>query len=255
MKGSFKKALERGDLLIGATIVELGRPSVIKVLNDAGFDFIFLEYEHASLSSETVADIITTGRDVDLPTIVKLPALERHFVTKILDAGAMGIQLPRTNSKEEIAKLVQWSKFPPIGDRAACPGLGNTDYQLTVELRDFLVQANERTIVAAHIETKAGLENLDDILSNEHLDVAFVGPYDLSIDLGVPGQWTDPGLVREVQRVIDKARARKIAPGIAIWDLEISKMWIERGMQLIEFESALGLIYAGSVALLRELGR
>jgi len=236
-----KRILKDGGVVIGATILEWTKPSMAKILALAGFDFLFLEYEHAYFNEEGMASLILAARDANLPVITKVPSLHRHFISRALDAGALGIQLPRTNSREDVERMVQYAKFPPIGDRAGCPGLGNTDYR-PVGAEEFFRRSNEETLIIAHIETREGLANLDGILANPHVDAVFVGPYDLSAALGIPGQVEHPLMLDAVQQVMDRAREHGVAPGIYAGDFESGKIWIERGMQLIESISEIAMV-------------
>lgn len=233
IRNRVKAALKEGKIVVGVTILEWGRPSIAKMMSIAGFDFLFLEQEHTFMDEETMANIFLAARDADIPAIVKVPSLHRHFISRALDAGALGIQLPRTETKADVERLIQYMKFPPLGDRAASPGLANTDYQ-AMTLEDFFRCSNEETLAIAHIETVKGLENLEEIVSHPEVDVVFVGPMDLSTSLGLPGQVTHPKVVSAIAEVIDKARERGIAPGIYAGDFQTGKMWIEKGMQLIE---------------------
>jgi 4-hydroxy-2-oxoheptanedioate aldolase len=246
-----KRHLKAGGVAVGATIFEWSRPSIARLLDLAGFDFLFLEYEHTYLNEESMSNIILAARDIDLPVVVKVPSLHRHFISRALDAGAMGIQLPRTNTRQDIDKMVQFAKFPPIGDRAGCPGLGNTDYQL-VEAETFFRVSNDESLLVAHIETREGLENIDEVLDNRHVDAVFVGPYDLAAALGVPGQTDHPLMMTEIQRIIDKARGRGIAPGIYAGDFENGKRWIDMGMQLIETISDVAMLLEKGSELMRQ---
>jgi len=251
IQNNLKRVLKQGGVAVGATILECPRPAVAKVLALAGFDFLFLEYEHAYFNEESMGALILAARDSNLPVVTKVPSLHRHFISRALDAGALGIQLPRTNSAEDVRKLVQYAKFPPLGDRAGCPGLANTDFR-EVEAEEFFRTGNEETLIVGHIETREGLENLDEILDVPGLDALFIGPYDLSAALGLPGQVTHPRLLDAAQRVIDGARARGIAPGIYAGDIETGRMWIEKGMQLIETASELAMIYTGGRTLMSQ---
>ncbi|MCC7160858.1 MAG: 4-hydroxy-2-oxovalerate aldolase [Anaerolineae bacterium] len=251
MQNNLKRVLKQGGVAVGATILECPRPAVAKVLGLAGFDFLFLEYEHAYFNEENMAALILAARDSNLPTVVKVPSLHRHFISRALDAGALGIQLPRTNSAADVRAMVQYAKFPPLGDRAGCPGLANTDFR-PVAAEEFFRSGNEETLIVGHIETQEGLDNLDEILDVPGLDAIFIGPYDLSAALGLPGQVTHPRLLDAAQRVIDGARTHGIAAGIYVGDVESGQLWIEKGMQLIETVSELSMIYARGSELMTQ---
>lgn len=247
-----KQILKNGGVAVGATVLEFYRPSIGKILKLAGFDFLFLEYEHTYINEESMAALLLAAREADLPTIVKVPSLHRHFISRALDAGAMGIQLPRTNTREDVEKMVQYARFPPVGDRAGCPGLANTDYR-AVAAEEFFRVSNEETLLVAHIETREGMQNIDEILDHPEVDAVFVGPYDLSAALGMPGNANDPEVTAAIETVIAKARARGIAPGIYAGDFESARYWIDRGMQLIESISDIAMILEKGSELMKQV--
>lgn len=244
-----KKKLQEGKVVVGMTVLEWNRPSIAKLASLAGFDFLFLEQEHTFINEETMANIILLAREIDLPVIVKVPSLHRHFISRSLDMGAMGIQLPRTDTAEDVEKMVNCIKLPPIGDRAGCPGIAQTDY-LPVPANEFFTRMNEETLVIAHIETQIGLQNLNEIATNDQVDVVFIGPYDLAASLGYPGESEHPVVLKEVTRVIEVSRRYGKAPGIAALDFDTARRWIDRGMQLIESASDIGMILDAGTELM-----
>ena len=125
-----KARLKRGDVLIGATVEAYARPSLIKLFQHAGFDFVYIEYEHSLFDLQDLADTILSARDNGLPVIAKTPQLERQEVSKLLEAGVVGIQLPRTEPREQVQRLLSLPEiFPRRGSRAVAPGWGNSDYR------------------------------------------------------------------------------------------------------------------------------
>ena len=110
-----KARLKRSDVLIGPMLEAYAHPSLIKLFQHAGFDFVYIEYEHSLFGLQDLADTIQSARDNGLPVIAKTPQLERQEVSKLLEAGVVGIQLPRTETREQVRKLLSYLKFPPAG--------------------------------------------------------------------------------------------------------------------------------------------
>ena len=115
---NLKKRLEDGEILLGATIAEYCRPSLIKIYQQVGFDFVYIEYEHTFFDMPTFAATVLSARDNALPVIAKTPQLERQEIAKLLECGAIGIQLPRTETRSQVEELMSYIKFPPAGTRA-----------------------------------------------------------------------------------------------------------------------------------------
>lgn len=236
-----RRLLKQGNIVFGATVVEYARPSLVKAYRHAGFDFVYVEYEHGLFDPPALSDFILSARDNDLPVVAKSPDLERHSTAKLLEAGVTGIQLPRTNTREDIDRLVDFVKFRPIGDRAGAPGYGNTDYA-DVDAAEYIKKADEQTVVVAHIETEEGVNNIESIVGNPHIDVVLVGPFDLSISLGVPGQNLHPRMIEAMRQVYCAAQRAGAACGYATTSVEDWSYWLERGVRFFELNSELDMI-------------
>lgn len=236
-----RKLLKQGSIVCGATAAEYIRPSLVKAYRNAGFDFVYIEYEHGLFSPPALADFIQSARDNDLPVVAKSPDLERHSTAKLLEAGVTGIQLPRTNTRADIDRLVDFVKFRPVGDRAGAPGYGNTDYA-DVDAAEYLKQADAQTVIVAHIETEEGVNNIESIVGNPHIDVVLVGPFDLSISLGVPGQNLHPRMIEAMQQVYSAARRVGATCGYATSSVEDWSYWLERGVRFFELNTEIDMI-------------
>ena len=116
-----KARLKAGEVLIAGIVSEYARPSLVKLYGQAGFDFVYIEYEHIYFDPTALADTVLAARDAGLPPIAKTPQLERAEVAKLLEAGIVGIQLPRTESREQVEELRGYLRFPPVGTRAVAP--------------------------------------------------------------------------------------------------------------------------------------
>jgi 2-keto-3-deoxy-L-rhamnonate aldolase RhmA len=228
------------------TTSHVTRPWLCKLWKQSLCDFVFLEYEHSFFDEARLADFVLCCRSEGLPVVAKVPECRRAYVAKLLESGVTGIQLPWTESREQVDRLVSYVKFPPVGARAAAPGWGNTDYDLDLGGREFVESANRETVVIAHVETRAGIENVDLILSNPHVDVVFIGPYDLSISYGRPGELRHPDLMEATSRVVAAARARGKVVGTWVGDAEAARDYRELGVTFFETLSEVDLIGQGA---------
>lgn len=242
----FKKRLQSGEVLIGGILSEYARPSLIKLYCQAGFDFLFIENEHVLFSATDMVDLLICARDNRLPVISKIPQLERAATTKLLDNGCIGIQLPRTENRLDLETLIGYMKFPPRGTRAGAPCFANVDYAWPSNHREWLRKADESTVVVAHIETAEGLRNAEEIISTPHLDMVYVGPYDFSVSMGHPGEYSHPEVLKAMNKILEICKAHRIAFGTTAADLEGAKYWIKQGAQFFEAVDELSLIAEGS---------
>ena len=252
---TLKQRLQDGEIVFGATVLEHLRPSVVKAFANAGFDFIFVENEHAWFDGSQLADFVLCARDNGLTIVAKIPQLERAETARLLEMGAMGIQLPRTETRQQLEHLHDFIKFPPVGSRASATGFGNTFYGKVPDKRAWYCEANDETMVVAHIETRAGAEDIDDILAAEGTDICFVGISDLSLSYGMPGQYDDPQFRSVVQRIFDATARHNVIRGIVGLNEESVRYWIDQGAQFFECTSEMDLIRSGAAQTIEELHR
>lgn len=153
------------------------------ILKNGGLDFFILDYEHGGFDYVDMSRIIMTARLCGIEVIVRLPNNQRKDVVKLMDMGADGLLLPMTNTAEDIAQVVKYAKYRPVGERGISTMRAHTFYNPPA-IAEYLPQANARTKVFAQMETAEGTENIAKILAVEGVDGCFVGPNDLSSDYG-----------------------------------------------------------------------
>ncbi len=230
-----KASLKRGEVLIGTFVLEFGGSAIATLLANAGADFIIADLEHSSFSIETMGRIIRDARGASLPCIVRVPVLERHFVSRVLDAGATGVMIPRVESRDDLKKIREWTKYAPEGDRGVAFGIGHTDYGdfTKLDTREYVRRANEEVLTIGQIETVKAIENLEDILTTGGLDVVFIGPYDLSTSMGISGELNHPLLLDAIKKVITLTQRYNVPLGCYVNDFENGEQWLRLGVQLI----------------------
>jgi len=229
-----KDRLKNGDLLVGATLTEYARPSLIKIYQQSGFDFVYIEYEHAYFDMIAFSDTVLSARDNGLPVIAKTPDLERQEVAKLLECGVIGIQLPRTEHKHQVEELLSYIKFPPSGTRATASGYGNSDYLKPTVRSQWIKDQDDETTLVVHIETKLGCENAEEIINVPGVDMVYIGLGDLSIDMGYPDNKNHPAIVDAMSHILNICKQNKIPMGTTASDITQAKLWIERGVKFFE---------------------
>jgi 4-hydroxy-2-oxoheptanedioate aldolase len=232
----------KGEVVYGMMVRHGRDPGVTTLVGKAGFDFVFLDMEHGPYSLETVSDLIRGAKSVGCAPVIRVPAAERYFISRVLDAGAEGIMVPMLSTPEQAQRAVSYAKFPPIGRRGVGLPTGQADYAV-VKASDFTEQANEKTLVIAQIENQEGIRNIDEILSVDGVDLAVMGPNDLSYDLGCQGQTDHPKVVEAIQKVVDAARGCGKHSGTHMGNLEQLLYWRGRGMTFIAYNTDSGLLF------------
>ncbi|MGC8793402.1 MAG: HpcH/HpaI aldolase family protein [Bryobacteraceae bacterium] len=237
-----KQRLAQGETVFGCAIQQFGCPEIARLLGAAGFDFVFLDGEHGPFDLETLHALIRACLERDVTPIVRVGELQYTLVARALDAGAQGVIFPRVESRTLLAEATRWTRFPPEGVR----GYGLTPPQLEYEARSFpeiIAHLNANTLVVVQFETRAAIEQREELLATPGIDVVMVGPADLSIALGVPGEFEHPRLVDTVLELMESCKRHNVAPGIQVRTPALAKKWTERGMRFVGCGSEHGLLW------------
>ena len=204
-----KDKLKAGEPIFGVNIFEALTPSVAKVAAHAGFDVLMVDAEHALNDGSGLAMFLTLVRDNGVTPIVTVTAPERALVSRVLDAGALGIILSHSETPEQMEDLVRWVKYAPEGVRGLALG-ANAGYDGS-DIARYCREANQATLVLPKIESPIGVENAGAMMDVEGIDGVVFGPGDLSAKMGLPGQWEHPEVLAAINSVVDAAIARGLA--------------------------------------------
>lgn len=186
------------------TFTHLLSGAALRALGQTGMDYVIIDLEHSPIGPGQAAELICTAKGAGLCPLVRVNAISRGQILKMLDAGAMGLIVPQIRTPEEVRELISYAKFAPLGDRGYCPtGDGGWGYgpEYAEGMAGYMARANRQTLLLPQCETAECLENLEEIVAMEGVDGIFIGPYDLSIALGIPGQFDHPDHIAAVERV------------------------------------------------------
>lgn len=228
MPDSFRSQLKQGKLLI-STLVSFSSPEAAEILSDVGFDWLFIDAEHTTLSSSDIQAIV--GRiSHKVPSLVRLPAPEETPLKKALDLGAAGIIAPMVNSAEQAQQIVNWSRYSPEGNRGV--GLGRAQgYGFTFD--DYLAKANEEITVVVQAEHIDAVNSIEQIVQVPGVDAVLIGPYDLSASLKRIGEIDHPEVTGAIDHVTEVCKQHNMPLGIFGVTLDSVKPYIEKGFTLI----------------------
>ena len=246
------RILQEGRVAVGIAHAQLGTAEIPKMYAAADLDWVFLDSEHSPFSSDTLHDLIRAYRMTDITAVVRVCDFQYDLVARALDSGAEGIIFPRCEDPEQLAHAVRGAKFPPLGHRGFGLGPPQTGYQAAT-FDAITVHCNSETLLIAQVESTRALERVDELASVEGLNALLIGPADLSISLGVGGQWRHPRLVEAVDRVIDACRRHGLWPAIQVRDGSLADFWIGRGMRLIGCSTEAALLWGAVSALSDQL--
>ena len=205
-----KEKMRCGESTLG-TWMSMAHPSIAEILAMAGYDWVVIDTEHSCIDvSEVLRLIIAVEQRGSVP-LVRLAGIDPIQAKAVLDAGAAGVLVPMVNSKADAELAVQMTKYPLLGSRGAClaraQGYG--------ENFDAYVQnANADTLLIVQIEHRDAVAHIDEILSVSGIDGTFIGPYDLSLSLGIPGQLDRPEVQAAKLKVLDATHKHGLVAGV-----------------------------------------
>jgi 4-hydroxy-2-oxoheptanedioate aldolase len=189
---SLRQKLAHGSPLLGL-FLQFSHPSLVELAGYIGYDWIFIDAEHSSISPEAVENMVRGAEHAGITPIVRTPSGEPAVIQSYLDTGAMGVLVPHLKSAEMARKIVAATKYPPLGIRGAGSKTraNNVGYRLTAP--DHFAWCNEQVVVFGMLEDMEGVKALPEILKVEGLDGLVIGPTDLAGSMGMPGQKPSPG--------------------------------------------------------------
>ncbi|MBM3811992.1 MAG: aldolase [Acidimicrobiia bacterium] len=237
-----KQALKEGKVQYGTNFGQLRSQDVVKILAAAGFHWAFVDCEHGGFDLETVQDICRIAPSVNFAPLVRVADLQYSLAARALDCGAAGIIFPRVESVELLERAISWTKFPPLGVR----GFGLTTFHYDhrpLKMPEMIEEGNNYSMVVLQIETRRAFEMREELLSVPHIDAVMVGPADLSISLGVPGEFQHPKMVEAMEAIRDTCDRRGIAPGTQARTPELAKFWRGRGMRFLGCSGDVAMLY------------
>jgi 4-hydroxy-2-oxoheptanedioate aldolase len=218
--------------VIGTMLRITKNPAIGELAKNAGLGMIMIDCEHAAYSWPEMADIFLAARLAKIKPFIRIPELSRANVSRSLDCGAMGIMVPMLETVEQAENLVKWAKYTPIGGRGLSSIGGHTKHEKLKDASEFMKKANDQTMTIAQIETVEGVENVDGIAATEGIDALLVGPNDLALSLGHPGQLDCPKQNQAIEKVVAAAKKHGKIFGMHA-GIGLLEKWIPSGMELI----------------------
>ena len=218
----------------GHYVGEFVTPGIGHMLASAGCEFVFFDMEHSGFGFETLKQALRYFEAAGIPAIVRTPSKHYDGITRLCDAGAEGIMAPMVGNSDEAARVVHHMKYPPVGGRGVALGIAHDNFQPGgVSVAERLENANKRTTFFALIETCEGAENADGIAATPGVDCLWVGHFDLSVSLGIPGQFDHPDYLEALNRIVAAAKKHDRSLGRLVSSPQEGLQDIERGFDFI----------------------
>ncbi|MBX9702072.1 MAG: hypothetical protein K2X74_21735 [Acetobacteraceae bacterium] len=255
MPKSLKSLARSGELAVGTSIFEFVTPGIGHILAAAGCDYAFVDTEHSGFSMETVKSVLRYLEAGGIPALVRVPSRDRHDISQLADVGAEGVMVPLVGSAEVARAAVEALRYPPEGKRGVALGIAHDSYRNPATPAAGLAAANARTTLVLLIETAEGVENVEAIAAVPGVDMLWIGHFDLSTSLGIPGEFEHPRFRAATERVVAAARANGLGLGRLVSSrAEAEQVWRD-GFRMICWSGDVWLLQQAVAAGMTELRR
>ena len=228
--------------MLAGTFLNLGSASVVEIAAETGFDWLLIDLEHGSGTLADLRGQLLATRGTKAVPIVRVPSADPDAVKFVLDSGAAGAMFPYVANAQEAARCVQMMKYPPAGTRGVAQIIRATNYGR--DWQKYQAEANAQSLVVVQIETPESADQADEIASVPGVDVLFVGPMDLSINLGHPGNFTPPAFIQYLKNVVRACERNGKTAGI-LSRPELLESHRQLGFRFVALGSDSGAVVAG----------
>ena len=227
-----KHRIADGGSSFGAMIFEFFSPGIAQILKVGGAEFALYDMEHSGATIETMKQQAAYCRGLGIVPMVRVPTTQYHFIARLLDAGMMGIMVPMVESVEQAKDIVSFTRYPPHGVRGAGFGMAHDDYEPGAPA-DKMAMAHRRTLVICQIETAKGAAAVDKIAAVDGVDVVWLGHFDLTNFMGIPGQFQHPDYLKAVDSIVAAARKHGKTAGFMAADETWARDYYAKGFRLM----------------------
>jgi 4-hydroxy-2-oxoheptanedioate aldolase len=211
---AMKIKIHAGEPAFGVSIM-IPSPQLVEIIGALGFDWVMIDCEHGTISLESVELMVIAAEASGITPIVRPRSQDPGEILRVMDRGAMGVQVPHVNTAEDARRVVESVKYHPLGRRGLAAGTRPSNYGFGLSASEYTQEANDQTLVCVQLEEVEALHNIDEILQVQGIDVFFIGPSDLSQSMGYPGQTSAPPVREAIERAFAQIVAAGQVPGSA----------------------------------------
>lgn len=245
-----RKRVSAGHVTMGTFVVEMQTAAAPAILANSGFDWFIIDMEHGSYDPSVMMQLIAAGKAAGICPTVRIPTFERGEITRALDAGAEGILIPMVNSVEEVRRVVDASKYPPLGRRGVHFIRPSCNFRCPDDVFEYMAEANRNIITAVQIETLDAAELVDEIAAIDGVDMLYVGPGDLSVAMGHLGQTGDPQVRQVISAVGRACKANGKIAGCHCGNVDHFRALADMGIGAIGYSCELTMLRSGAEAII-----
>ena len=241
---SLRRRVMAGEQVLGSMVFEFFSPGIAQVMKLAGCEYVIYDMEHTGLGFESLKSQVAACRGTGVVPMVRVPRSDYSFLARALDVGARGVMIPMVESPEQARAIVEATRYPPMGRRGAAFGFPHDDYEGGRPV-DKIAAANEDILVIAQIETECGLDTVKQIAAVDGIDVLWIGHFDLTNFLGIPGEFDNPRYVDALDKVVKVGRKAGKGLGFMAADEAWAEAYARRGFNMLAVGTDHGILMQG----------
>jgi len=233
MLNNVKAKIQKNEKVLG-TFFSMGNISAMELLGYTGLDFVIIDTEHGQFDTETTMDLVRAAESSNLAPFIRIGDVTHKEIQRAVDMGAQGLIVPCLRTLDEVRKLVDLSKFSPIGNRGFFMGRGSGfGYQDWARdgIENFMERSNDKVLILPQCETVEALESIEEIVNIDGIDGIFIGPFDLSIAMGLPGQFKNEKFVAAIDRILKACKDAGKPAFIYTGSIEDTKKYFADGFE------------------------
>jgi len=240
---TIKDELRAGRTVLGTFVFEFATPGIGRLAGGAGAEFVIFDTEHTGWNWETLAMLVATTRPAGVAAYARVPLAQRSYISRALDSGVAGVMVPMVESADQARDVVRWASYPPDGVRGAAFSVAHDQYA-EGDFVEYMRRTNREKIILAQIETVGGLAAVDEIAAVEGVDVLWVGHFDLTNSMGIPGQFTHPDYLAALERVVSATLAHGKSAGFMAGSVAEARLVLDKGFRILAYGGDLWLYRA-----------
>jgi 2-keto-3-deoxy-L-rhamnonate aldolase RhmA len=254
VRNNVREKLARGEVVSSMTVRMARGIEIAQIAKTAGFDSIYVDMEHGSLSLDTTGQICLAALGIGIAAFVRVPANQPEWISRVLDAGAQGIIAPHVTSAAQAREIVKHAKFAPLGERSVVSQLPQLQYR-NFPATEACEVLNETTLVMVQFESGAAIEAAEDILAVDGVDMVMIGANDLTADMGIPADYDHPRLHAAFEHTIQACRKRGKHAGIGglAGRPDLVAKFVKMGARYVSCGTDVGFLLAAGAAKAKEI--
>jgi 4-hydroxy-2-oxoheptanedioate aldolase len=227
--------------VIFGTWCEIPSALSVNAISKSGLDFLLIDLEHGGINFESVQSMVLSAQVEGTKVFVRVSEKNPGDISPVLDMGIDGVMIPHVQTKNDIKNIIDHCFFAPIGNRGFNPFTRSCGYKSVNQ--NCLNSLNEKLLLSVIIEDKMGLQNIDEIASNEHVDIIYLGQYDLSVSLGIPGEMDNPLILKILSDAVKIINTHNKSAGCMVHSIEAAKEAIKNGYKFIMYSVDTNILY------------